>query len=361
MKLTGKIFKVAGAHTPLAAGRHVPGAANMRAFLNASKRLGASPESLREAGDAVLAFQQVVKDHAGDRSTFDSMISAKATPEDAMQVYLENKRLAFRAQRNILGVQAAAQLRCMVIQPAEDPSLADVARIEGLADLRRLRADASLVIARWRPKDDAGKVLNVELEPLDEPAEGAEGLMLLKEFCSKPLPQVRSVVQAKEGVAFELAGQGVGSRAAITCIEAYVGYASVPRYRQARNQTGANLAIARVPCENLLLDLMVREDTFDKLAPTALVYSEHLSQYHDQAARRDRDRLRLDESLAFLGAGPAALHTPLLPRYAEMARYVFDRLGWEGDRFYAYRCRVEYPVIPSTTVLRFDIPEAPSG
>jgi hypothetical protein len=44
-----------------------------------------------------------------------------------------------------------------------------------------------------------------------------------------------------------------------------------------------------------------------------------------------------------------------------MVQYVFDQLGWDGDQFEAYRCRVAYPIMPSTVEISIDLPEAPGG
>ena len=65
--------------------------------------------------------------------------------------------------------------------------------------------------------------------------------------------------------------------------------------------------------------------------------------------------------VSYLGKGPSVLHTPDVPRYAQMGRYVFERVGWDGDRFDVYRCRVEYPVMPSSVAMCFDLPEAPQA
>ena len=75
--------------------------------------------------------------------------------------------------------------------------------------------------------------------------------------------------------------------------------------------------------------------------------------------RRERDLLPFQESVVFLGKGPAALRTLDFPRYVEMAEYAFKRLAWDGGRFDAYRCRVAYPVMPSTVTFWFDLPKQP--
>jgi len=40
-----------------------------------------------------------------------------------------------------------------------------------------------------------------------------------------------------------------------------------------------------------------------------------------------------------------------------MVDHVLSRVGWEGDRFLVYRCLVEYPVMPSTIMIRYELPE----
>ena len=55
------------------------------------------------------------------------------------------------------------------------------------------------------------------------------------------------------------------------------------------------------------------------------------------------------------------LHTADVPRYPKIAGYVFDRLGWDGSRFDVYRCRVQYPIVPSSVMLQFELPEKPAG
>ena len=61
----------------------------------------------------------------------------------------------------------------------------------------------------------------------------------------------------------------------------------------------------------------------------------------------------------YLGRGTAVLHSPDFPRQSEMAAYVLDHLGWDGNEFDVYQMRLEYPITPSTTFLSWDLPEAP--
>ena len=69
--------------------------------------------------------------------------------------------------------------------------------------------------------------------------------------------------------------------------------------------------------------------------------------------------LHLRETVIHLGKGPAVVHSPDVPRLAEMVEYACEQLGWDVNRFDAYRCRVEYPVMSSKVTMRFELPERP--
>jgi hypothetical protein len=119
-------------------------------------------------------------------------------------------------------------------------------------------------------------------------------------------------------------------------------------------------AMVRTPCEVLVHDLLVYEGLFGPIDPKVLVYGDQCGG-QSPVASRICDLLTVRESVDYLGLGPNVLHTPHVPRYAEMAQYAFDRLDLDGDRFDVYRCRVEYPVMPSSVVVQFDLPEHPAG
>jgi hypothetical protein len=50
-----------------------------------------------------------------------------------------------------------------------------------------------------------------------------------------------------------------------------------------------------------------------------------------------------------------------MPHYVEMVEDVAERLGIDPEPLRVYRCRVEYPFMPSSVVMCFDAPEKPGG
>ena len=358
-KLSWQVFKVACAIDPIAAGGHVPSRASMDKFLKAARKHGV-PEPLIDAAARVAAdFEELVASHAGDRATFDSMVSALTATESTEQIDLAHRRLAFRGQRHILGVEARTQFKFVALQPSDDPTRLDTLRVEGLIDLRRLHGDAPVVLSYSAARMDDGAPLALERKPL-EPTTDPHGLGLLKKFCSQPLPEFRAISVEHGFVRGELVTRGVGRRAAITCAEGHITPAATPRYRGEGHHMFGTAATVRLPCEVLVLDLMLRKDAYGPVKPTASVHAEHLGAQAWDTLLQKRHFLPGSPKVDYLGRGPSVLHTPDVPRYAELGRYVFGRAGWDGDSFDVYRCRLEYPVLPSSVVSRFDLPEAHS-
>jgi len=357
--LCWRLFRVITAAGPLAAGAHVPGTANLRRFCDASEKLGKVPSTLVKAmRDRATAFERLVRVHAGDRVTFDSMVSAVAGSDADEKLSLLHRRAAFRANRHFWGIQAKTQLKTLIVQPGRNPEKLDIASLEGYLGLRRVRQEAPFAVSWTRIANDDGTIVQFQREPLDLNADAALGISLLEEFCTRPIPRFRVIEAGRGFVLGELLGDGVGETAAITCIVGYLARDAVARYADHANQLFGCWSPVRTACEALILDLVIRHGTFGAGTPVAGVYAQHLNETAYPALQRDLDRIPpLPASAAYLGKGTSVMRTPDVPNYAAMAQRAFDRLGADGDEFDVYRCRIEYPVMPSTVLLRFELPE----
>ncbi len=152
----------------------------------------------------------------------------------------------------------------------------------------------------------------------------------------------------------------VGKCAAVTCMEGHLTRKPVQRYSTEGDRKGGSAVAVRTPVEVAILDLLLHEDTYGPIEPSVFVHAEHTGEMPWEGLIHNRHRLPVHHSVVYLGKGPTALHTPDVPRYAEMARHVFERAGWEAERFDVYRCRIEYPVMPSSIGVAFDLPDAPT-
>lgn len=358
-----KVLKAISTPGVLPVGLHLPGIIALRSFLKAARKAGVREAAVDAAVKATDAFNDLVNTHADDRTTFDSMLSSLVVSEDAANITFQHRRATARGQAHLFGMQARAQFKCLLVQPsARDAGMLDLANLTGFISLRLWRpAQTPIVLTpAYTTNDDGSTTRSVRREPLGPGADQGAGATLIDEFCEGPGVQLREVPTTPGRVLGELVGVGIGNKAAVTCVEGHLNRAAVPRYKDPGNKIGGHLAEIRVPCDSLFLDLLVREDTFGPLRPTVHMCADHLAELRAPGASAWQP-LEPYESVEYLGKGASVLYTPEYPRYPELGRYAFERLGWDAERFDVYRCRVEYPVLPSTVAMFFDLPDAPSA
>jgi hypothetical protein len=357
-KLAWKLYRIARSADPLAAAAYVPSKSHLRTFLKAIKEQDLPAALLDRASLAVEGFSELVSKHAGDRATFDSMISSLSRSKDADAANLQNRRAAFRANRHIWGAQARSQAKILFVQPSEDGEMLDFACIEGYVDLVRLRPDAPLVVAASRVTDDDYTVREVARHPLDPSGASELGIGLLPEFSSQPLPEFSAILD-KQGFTYgELASNGLGHTGATTCMTGWSMPRGARRHRCENNETAECCVMVRVPCEWLLMDVLVRRDLVDRPQIRTSVYSDHKCELPYPSWGQRLDHLFTAQELGIhIGRGSSVTYSPHLPRLIEITRFVFDRLGWDGDVFDVYRCCLSYPIMPSTIRVSFDLPE----
>jgi hypothetical protein len=362
--LAWQMYRLAYAADPLPEGSTIPGTGAMNRFFEAAVARGVPKTVAETARQAVREFKGVVQAHAGDRSAFDSMISSIGGKTSAA-VDLQHKRAAYKANSHIWGVRAKTQLSCMILRPSpSDPERVDMLGVRGLIGLRRLRPNATWEISRSRQSESDGRVLQrhdpKRAIPIDPPgADDTPGFSLLQGFCSQPLPRFKSVCGPSGFASVELEPTDIGNKAAVTCVFADVFPAFFARYCEPDDPDPVftSHSMVRTPCEVLVHDVMIAPAVLWEPAEP-LVYSD-LRTVDPAPGGRERDLLPTSASVVHLGKGPDVLSSPDVPRYVEMVRYALDRAGWDGRQFEVYRCRVEFPVMPSSVMVRFEMPQRP--
>ncbi len=362
-QLSWRILKATRESDPFAAARHLPGPSGVRIFMEAAARSNVPSALTERASRALAEFDELVDVHAGDRLSLEMMMSAHAQ-RGREQADLAHRKLAFRGNSYLWGVQAKAQLKTDIAAPAQEKGLLDICSLQGFIGLRRLRANVPWVVSRARCVDNDGEARRTfarePLDPGDQEGGDACAVPLLRAFCSKPLPEFRRVGGRHGFVEDALVEGPVGDTAAVTCITGEVGRAAASYYRDEHNRFGDFIARARTPCEALIFDQIVHEDVFGRLRPELAVYSELAESAPFPASGCHRNLLPVTETVEYLGRGTSVLHTPHVPQYAQMARYAFERLGWDAERFKVYRLRMQYPIIPTSVVLRYELPDRPA-
>ena len=349
--LAGRLLSAVRTDDPLAAVSRLPRGEGLRIFLSAA-RSSVSRATLDQAEAALLAFEALVDGELGGWDGFEAAIT-EWLPEARERFELANKQLAFKGLSNLLGARADVQLVTSIYYPDASGELCDIAIIEGLVGLRRLRPSARIPFATITPSPRGPRPLAYVLEDIQHTA-GAP-FPLLEDFCSQPLPQFEAVRNGDETV-YYLAGSNIGAQSAVDIFAASVVRGGRPLYHSepgpAPRPSGS--AGANVPCGTLLLNVLLAEDVWPNTDAELLIYDTHMHGLANPNDRlRDIDRLDMAESVQMLGKGVARFRAADVGRHVEMVEYVCEQLGWDAARLRGYRVHVQYPLFNTQYCLAF--------
>ncbi len=347
-----RVFRIVHAPNPLESGAFVPRRTPLEGFLAAAAQTGVPDEVLEPARSAFERFEDLVRRHAGDRKTFDSMIAQwSGAASDRMDV--TQRRASFRAHRHLVGLTAKADLGAYIFHPsAEEPDCIDLASIRGWIDLRRLRPFARFALAEYNlqtPDNTDAKRYGISLGP--------DGSPLLPEFSTARPDDLTTTRTSTGRLIAELAGAGVGNGSAATYFLGQVrrgisdpaNHPSEPWIRTRQR--------VRVPSELMVMDCLLPRSMYGRLHPRCTVWWDALQgglgqtdpDWREYAAKLDVFEPR------WLGTGPAVLHVGRSPQYARCVARTCELLGWDIDAFDVYRCEIEYPLVNSIPEMRFDL------
>lgn len=363
--LAWKLAKIATEPDALKAVQYVPGAGGLNIALRTMKRQGAPANLIAAFERAIKSFFAVVDRYAEDRASFDMMVSACAN-EGQAQIETVHRRAAFKGNSFTLGVQARTQFKAIFEHPAEDPAKLDIASLRGLVSFRRIRPSISWVVARLRSSESDGGIPRnetVRRQSLNDLSDitGSPHSPLIPRFCSQPPPELVTEPGPYGFLDEKLIAGPLGKVGAVTCVSGDVWRAVVPRYAEQGSRFSRLLTHAYTPCETMIIDKFVSEDVWGPVDPEALVFSEIMGGPLHGISSHESQRLEISATVEHLGKGPAVVRTPHIPGYPDMAQHVFATLGWDGQRFDVYRVVIPFPPIPTTIVLRHDIPLPPAS
>ncbi len=351
--LTWRVSKIMGAEDAFDAVPHIPGAGGLRILLRGMRDAGAPPEVIERVNHASAAFDRMVEIHTGDRASLDVILDNMGAGRNRLEL---SRRLAFEGGSGLWGIRARAQVIVHFMAPnARDPSLLDLAVVNGIVDLRRLRWGLRWPLNRHHAYDDHGDPIATSRAPIDGGRPHADGPFLLKDFCSRPTPRVEER-QARTDVIYELCEGPVGKTGEVTCYSGYLSRGDVSRYAQGEDAFSQNTALVGTPVETLLFDIILHRDLAETFEPEVIVYGNPAEKLGPAMCVDEANRLPIQETLRSLGGGPARVATPLVERHQEMVDWVFERVGWNPADFVGRRLVLRHPPMPSGVVVRSPLP-----
>ncbi|MEM1184569.1 MAG: hypothetical protein AAGI53_06155 [Planctomycetota bacterium] len=351
--LAWKVARFVDDEDPARAAKHLPGQGGVEIVLKAAAVRGVSSMRIEAARDADRRLRAFVREHAGDRRTFEAMLAGRERDE---KLELEERRAYYRAGSAIWGVRARAQFLMLALRPSQtDQDMLDGLQVGGLIDLERLRPDVPWIVRRLRASTDAGKTMfKVRREPIDPQGQTEGGMPLLSEFCTRPLPPIRQTEASNGWVYDELAPGDVGRGGAVRIVTGEIYRSALPSVRSEDNTYGRYMLTVRTPVEHVQLDVLVHKG-LSHFGPAEASVSGLLE---DRPSSGGGAASLVAPNPAQRLGSPPALRTVRLEGYEEMVRRSFSAARWgTPDAYTGYRCAVEYPAAPCELSLRCELRE----
>ena len=332
--------------------RHVPRQAAFAGLSRALARAGVPRATLERLNASQSEFEGLVRQHAGDRATFELLVGGFTRAEHRGQQLEQARRLAFRGNSAVWGAQARLQVSVGVLLPnAADPSRVDVARVFGFVDLRRLRSDVRWTLARSRAFDGSGTSVRTDVcEPLDGRDRGA----LLRAFSTQPFPPL--LVEERDGEQRHVLEVGpVGRTGELTALFGYRVQALGSCFADDASRCCEVVTELLTPVEHLQIDLLVHEDLAWALDPQVAVLGGLDGGPALPGPEGEGADVPVPGELDDLGPGLSGCASAHMPAYRPLLEWALGRLGADPGSFRAFRFELAYPPIPARAVLSSEL------
>lgn len=342
--LAWEIYKVAKVTDPFEVVAYIPRAEAVHKALLAASERGFPENAIARVRKAHADFEALVKKHGGNRATFDAMIAALGRGQSD-QLDFRHRRAAFRADAQLWGLQVRTLYRAFILQAGASPTLEEAAVISGVVALRALRPVPSVRLGRRLVAlVKSGKDATPSEQAVTDP-----GPAVLKEFCTKPLPEIETI---REGDAWadSIRLVGIGQMARVSCfVSDHLRDAPTPT----PNPRCEVATIVSLPSEEFILDLVAPRGWTDPTTVQTATFGS-IGRPELAASRNEALRMPTRGEVVYHGTSIDALHDAAVPRCGEMIRQVIAKHNWQNTEFDVYRCRLRYPILHSVVNLRVD-------
>ncbi len=366
--LAWKLCRFVSEVSPSIALSRMPGRPGMKIFCERLVSAGAPADAVDALSVACDDFEAFTARHAGARSSLIVML-AGADASAASDIETDNRKLSFQGNSAIWGVRARVQIVLQFLVPAAGkPGFGDLGVVCGLIDVHRLRSDVAWPICRlgfvddnWKPFDPAAGV------PAGQPSAGAPHPIdpsvgfgvapILPEFCSQPLPPLRTIPLPTGVARVELAEGAVGMTAAATCLVGWM-HRGVAEFRnKLGNECGEYCATLNTPAQILIHEFFVHKSLTFATDPDLFLYNALPGGPTYPTEGREVGQLRFtDRIIPIDPALDSQLLCPDVPRYADLVRTAITQMGYEPSELTGFRRRMEFPPIPAISIFRHDLP-----
>ncbi|MFT5732479.1 MAG: hypothetical protein ACJA2W_003468 [Planctomycetota bacterium] len=351
-----RLLKALSQPDPIAVLQLLPGPNPLRKMVDAAAQLGTDAEYCEPAQEQVTAFDDLIRDEAGDRGSLRAMLSAWL-PEERREFEGQRRQTIFKALNELEGVACEFELASLILSPSTTPGDLDIVSVKCLLGIDRIRPDATVKLETRRIPDRAGDTngshTRVPLTLDGEPALNGLHTVRLDDFCNAP-PAPLVVRQYENHVEYSLGPTGFGRSSKVDLVIAEFNRAEPVHRKPNATNPPYFFMLPEMPTRKAVFDLIVHKDVFDGTAPTVLSYNTN--SVGPAAAcdpKRDLDKRDCPEPMQLLGTGTHRVRMLEFPRYTTLLEHVGLKLGWNLDDFNVYRIAMSYPLVGRQLTLAF--------
>jgi hypothetical protein len=356
--LVWPVSRFLNAEDIITAGSEVIDRVKFEKICDACEAKGADFNLVKQARLAIDKFEELVTLSAGDRQSFSLLLTGLGF-DDVTQRQESTRKVAFMSNSSLWGVQCRLAFKTVIFAPnAEEPDQVDAIRVFGMVDFRRLRP-VPWPLYRMHGYDDDGSIRPGTGLPIEEPPADVGPVPLLTNFCSQPLPALRSV-KRDYGCRFDLCEGPIGNAGLLTCVIAdrLVKWQSVYRTPEKNEFMGALFDLV-TPLEHMLFDVFVHKD-LPISGPPECTLLDRLTAPRGIDPQNDAMRqLPLSNKVLRLGPGLLGNASAHYPQYAPLLEHVFREAGLEPEKYQGYRLAIRYPQIPTAADLQWRLADRP--
>jgi hypothetical protein len=354
--IAGRLLKAVEHSDPLAALCEMPRAEGLRTILKAAKSC-VRKETVERASRAVVDLEQLLDHEIGGWGVLHS-VASDWLPDARKKFEMTHKQAVYKGMANLRGCCSNTEFCAFIGYPGDTGQRVDAALIAGTMGLRRLRPSAEICFTSIGASADGSQPIAIKGVSL---ADASDEYPLLEQFCSSPLPEF-SVVRTEDRAHYILKGNSVGPGSAIDLATACTLKGRHPRYQTEPPRRIAAFGDPTVPCESLILDMLLHDEVWPDATPELIMYNTTRYEVANPNSLADHVyRLSVTEKIEFLGKGVARFRVAEVGHYVEMIRHVCEKLGWDPERLRGYRCHIRYPIVGASACIVFDPPRPPSS
>lgn len=352
--VVGRLLKAVEYSDPLAALCEMPRAEGLRTILKASRSC-VRKETIERASQAIVDLERLLDEELGGWGALHS-VASDWLPEARRKFEMANKQAAFKAMANLKGYCADTEFCAFIGYPDQSGERVDAAMVAGTMGLRRLRPSAEICFTSIGAFANGSQPIT--MAGLATP-EATDEYPVLRQFCSSPLPQFK-VLRSERRAYYLLTGNGVGPGSAVDVATACTLRGRHPMYQTDPPRRIAAFGDPTVPCKSMLIDILLHDDVWPEVSPELIMYDTTQQEVaNPNSPTGDLYRLKVTESINYLGRGVTRFRVAGIGHYVEMLQHVCDALSWDAERLRGYRCHIRYPIFGTSACVVFDPPAKP--